>query len=152
MSDLTEEIIARFKAKLGPRTSTGCIEYEGTRCRLGYGQFPINKVNKIASRIAWMVFCGPIPKGKLVLHNCDNPPCCNVEHLRLGTHEENMADMVARGRGRNSKVEKTHCKSGHLLSGDNLYINPFKGQRVCRTCMVKFRKKYEERKRHEGIR
>ena len=36
--------------------------------------------------------------GHLVLHSCDNPACCNPEHLRLGTPQDNMDDKVNRNR------------------------------------------------------
>ena len=38
-------------------------------------------------------------------------------------------------KGRNPRAEATHCKNGHLLSGDNLGITPSTGKRYCRTCM-----------------
>lgn len=39
-----------------------------------------------------------VPDGMHILHSCDNPRCCNPEHLRIGTHQDNMNDKVSRGR------------------------------------------------------
>ena len=59
-----------------------------------------DQVRRRAHRVAWeMHNAEPIPEGMLVLHSCDNPGCVNPNHLRVGTHRENMNDMTSRNRG-----------------------------------------------------
>jgi len=72
-----------------------CIEFEGSKCPDGYGRVV---GGESAHRVAWVKAKGPIPEGMQVLHGCDNPPCWNVEHLFLGTHQDNMRDRNAKGR------------------------------------------------------
>jgi len=74
-----------------------CWEFEGHRNRDGYGSFFVNGERDQAHRWAWRVANGPIADGLHVRHMCDNPPCCNPNHLELGTHADNMRDRHERG-------------------------------------------------------
>lgn len=86
------------------RRETGCLEWTGPLTTTGYGLVTIGKLHGIrpgswkAHRLVWTVNKGEIPDGGHLLHSCDNPLCCNVEHLRVGTDADNKADMMSRGR------------------------------------------------------
>ena len=82
----------------------GCWPYTGSTDRRGYGR-PGRAVVRgtetkryYAHRRSYEIHVGPIPDGKLIMHTCDNPPCCNPKHLRIGTDAQNNADMRRKGR------------------------------------------------------
>jgi hypothetical protein len=79
----------------------GCWAWTGATV-YGYGRIGAGGTYGpalMAHRVSWELHNGPIPEGMNVLHRCDNPPCTNPEHLFLGTHADNVADKVAKGRG-----------------------------------------------------
>ena len=79
-------------------TPSGCIEFAGSKDRDGYGRFWDGAKVVGAHRYEFERIHGPIPDGYVVMHSCDNPSCCNVNHLMLGTQKENIADRDRKGR------------------------------------------------------
>jgi hypothetical protein len=55
-----------------------------------------------------MITHGDIPPGLFVLHRCDNPPCCNPDHLFLGTDQDNVRDAKRKGRIKRLVGEENH--------------------------------------------
>lgn len=83
----------------------GCWVWLGAVDKKGYGyvqlrESPVRTVRLSAHRLAWEFTHGPISHPALVVrhYKCDNRRCCNPTHLRLGTHQDNMDDMVRAGR------------------------------------------------------
>jgi DNA-binding XRE family transcriptional regulator len=64
----------------------------------GYPLMGINRKNKLVSRVMYELHFGEIPPGMLVCHRCDNPKCVNPDHLFLGTYQDNIDDMMSKGR------------------------------------------------------
>lgn len=77
-----------------------CWYWRGYRDDLGYGVVSYMGEHR-AHRVAYRLFHGPIPDGMKILHRCDVRSCVNPDHLFVGTQADNVADMVAKGRGRN---------------------------------------------------
>jgi hypothetical protein len=113
----------RFWAKVDRRGPDECWPWLGHQNPDGYGRVYVNaaKGPVLAHRVAWEMEHGEtVPDGLFVCHRCDNPPCCNPADLFVGTHQENNADMQAKGRtprtagDRNGKSKITEAAVAEL--------------------------------------
>ena|SRR5688572_8536796 len=84
--------------------SSNCWQWRASITSAGYGKFGAARGRFIdAHRFSWQHHFGEVPSGLLVCHRCDNKLCVNPEHLFLGTHADNMRDMVEKGRAARSR-------------------------------------------------
>ena len=94
----------KLKDRLMKRTKVDereCWNWTGCKDKKGYGYIMFNgklQIVRKVHRVSFELFNGPIPHGKMILHNCDNPSCINPEHLRIGTAKDNSMDAVSRNR------------------------------------------------------
>lgn len=107
-----KDLTVAFWLKVG--RSEECWVWLGVKDREGYGR--VRRGGKLTSahREAYRISYGGIPAGMHVLHTCDNPACVRPDHLKLGTHVDNMHDCTQKGRrptgarnGRYTHPEKT---------------------------------------------
>lgn len=76
-----------------------CWLWAGNRNEYGYGIFLMAGGKAVrAHRYSYEHFNGPIPKGLIVMHTCDNPPCVNPKHLKIGTRADNNSDTKRKKR------------------------------------------------------
>ncbi|MBK9972574.1 MAG: HNH endonuclease [Acidimicrobiaceae bacterium] len=125
------------------RPENGCIIWEGATNNKGYGRLqwrgrPV-QVHRLVLALATGRDIDEVLTDTLALHSCDNPPCCNPEHLRWGTAADNTRDAIERGRLRPGAASAaarralTHCKNGHEFTPTNTHIYA-DGHRACRAC------------------
>lgn len=89
----------RFWSKV--EKTEDCWLWTDRNLNKGYGRIPEKgKGSRLLSahRLAWELYYGPIPDGMFVLHTCDVRRCVCPRHLWLGTHADNMADCLSKGR------------------------------------------------------
>lgn len=96
--------IAKFWScvnKMGPMhpvLRTRCWLWAASRMSSGYGKVTVEGKQESANRVSWLLEHGTWPV-HLALHCCDVRACVRPDHLFDGTHQDNVADMLAKGRG-----------------------------------------------------
>lgn len=106
----------RFWPKVDKCGDDECWPWMGALFMNGYGAFsPKASVTFRAHKLAYELTHGVVPEGLLLRHTCDNPSCCNPNHLLTGTHKDNAKDRMERGR-----CKKTSRKGWHMLKPEDV--------------------------------
>lgn len=114
----------RFDEKWELEPNSGCWLWSGALKDNAYGWMRNESgVHTRAHRLAWGIYRGLIPDGMGVLHTCDVVACVNPEHLFLGSQQDNVADMMAKGRHRHGSDRSV----GNLSESDFWSIREARG-------------------------
>ena len=119
-----------------------CWVWTASHDSKGYGQVRYGGKVRQAHRVVYTELVGPVPEGLELDHLCLVRDCVNPDHLEPVTRQENIARSV------HYNASRTHCKWGHELVGNNLYVSP-KNSRECKTCRRHRRQRYNQQKRVE---
>jgi hypothetical protein len=112
-------VIDRVLTKVTRIPFSGCWIFTGAINDFGYGIVGTGargQPNDRAHRITYRHFVGEIPSGMFVCHECDVPSCCNPSHLFLGTNQDNVNDMMRKGRNSRPPRNPHVVGSVHPLS------------------------------------
>ena len=121
----------------------GCWQWKGALDKSGYGHISIpgasrSNRKKLAHRVSYQTFVGPIPDGNPIDHLCQNRGCINPTHLEPVSQKLNNQRSITKGHSIvNVHHAKTHCPHGHAYDLLNTYF--FKNKegytlRMCRNC------------------
>lgn len=117
---IERRLAAKTDTQAGHGPDGDCHHWLGAKTRDGYGSVRFEGRSWLAHRLVHHITNAPVSDDVLVCHNCDNPSCVNPQHLFCGTQQDNMDDMVLKGRQR-SRTGSDHANS-KLTEADVLNI------------------------------
>lgn len=140
---LDEQELLRFESKI--HRTESCWLWIGSMDGAGYGRFSFEgSASRLAHRIAYTHWHGPIPDGLSLDHLCRVRNCVNPDHLEPVTHAEN----IRRGMSGWDHAAKTECPKGHPYDEKNTYHGT--NGRACRECQREHQRNYYWRKKAES--
>lgn len=130
LQDISVQV--RFWSHVDSSRAGSCWPWKAALTADGYGFFSMKFVDgatrsRRASRVAWAYGNGRWPDvDEVVRHECDNPICCNPNHLVIGSHRDNMLDRAERKTSRSrgdthwTRTQPANVRRGSAVGGSKL--------------------------------
>lgn len=115
------KLTPKGKEVLLEERENGCIECI-SHCKdsCGYTRIRVNGKHERLFRYIYEQKYGKIPKGMVIRHKCDNPNCCNIKHLEIGTQKDNVRDLIERQSEKFYSIRRNNTyKIRGVLNGSN---------------------------------
>lgn len=128
---MRKPVAERFMEKVVLIPESTCWYWIGSTIPQGYGYFSHNGKKRVAHRVSYELFVGPLDTQKQIDHLCRERGCVNPRHLEPVSAHENVHRSDRTIASIHSK--KTHCPRGHQYNEENTHRNA-KGGRRCRAC------------------
>jgi hypothetical protein len=110
-----ETLDERFWSKVDIKNENDCWNWLASTNSDGYGEFRYKNKLEIATHMVWFLTYGKMPTLQ-ILHTCDNPSCCNPNHLFEGTNIDNINDRVNKNRSAVGNKHGTHTHPESLIN------------------------------------
>jgi hypothetical protein len=130
--EIDKALPKQFLSKIAFEPNTGCWLWAGAQNNVGYANFWFEKRSHTGHRFLYERLFGPQP-GLEIDHTCRMRCCVNPDHLEAVTRQENQRRRVGLGAANRNK---THCRNGHALAGDNLEIVTTPTGELKRRCII----------------
>lgn len=149
----TKVLLERIADRVIPLGPDECWLWPGADNGKGYGliKVPKTRENELVSRVVAAAKSGLVDVRDVdtAMHICDNPPCCNPNHIKDGTRRENVDDMIAKDRTQRWRATTVFCQNMHEYTSENTrWVRSSKGVLVrrCVTCRTMSNRKSEMRR------
>lgn len=138
---MNENKIKSFWSKVDIRSENECWRWMSGYFEVGYGAFYLDGNNRGAHRVAKAIDLNvPLSEIKYACHTCDNRWCVNPKHIFNGTQQDNVDDMMSKGRQVKPFAERDHCSKGHVYDDVGFWVRKRNTKygilesRVCKKC------------------
>jgi hypothetical protein len=110
----------------------------------GYVKIHYDDIDTRLHRVVYKVFIGQVTDNELIRHKCDNPGCCNPDHLQVGTAKDNSRDMIERGRVNRKRVQLSTKIKKAIARSTKTIPELAEENQVCFNTIVYARRKFRK--------